>query len=192
MPILDIWQRLTNQNKNNNRNFASKRFRHPKKTLSGFYIRRFCSRICPRSWPNPFIINVFIFLVVKFIKKITRPWWGQIFTLVSILDNNYSINQFRKIVKLEWQCYKIFSLKVFSKGLRICGTQPESMHDVLDRVVISFDHSSHARKTFPLFFDNSDADTIFWIKLITGKAACILKISLKRTWLFNTRKFIRF
>ena len=31
--------------------------------------------------------------------------------------------------------------------LRIFGTQPESLHDVLDRVVISYDHSSHTGNT---------------------------------------------
>ena len=38
-------------------------------------------------------------------------------------------------------------LAALFKGLRNCGTQRESLHDVLDRVVISFDHSSHPKNT---------------------------------------------
>ena len=38
------------------------------------------------------------------------------------------------------------SRRFFIIGLRICCTEPESLRDVLEYVVISFDHSSHARK----------------------------------------------
>ena len=74
---------------------------------------------------------------------------GQILRLVSFEDFALEKSIFnlstQNIISNFGVVHSPFSTR-FS-GLLICGTQPESLHDVPDRVVISFDHSSHARKT---------------------------------------------
>ena len=66
-------------------------------------------------------------------------------------------------------------LTSIESGLRICRTQPESLHDTINHVVISLDHS---RKTQSRCFSITVILILYFEKMITGKAACILKISL--------------